>query len=36
MYVHMVSTHMHKQNLGMMHILLAKHRVKWTLLLLLK
>jgi hypothetical protein len=28
MYVHMVSTHMHKQNLGMMHILLAKHRVQ--------
>ena len=28
MYTHIVSKHMHKQNLSMMHNLLAKHRVK--------
>jgi hypothetical protein len=28
MYTHIVSRHMHKQNLGMMCNLLAKHRVK--------
>jgi hypothetical protein len=28
MYTHIVSKHMHKQNLNMMHNLLAKHRVK--------
>jgi hypothetical protein len=27
-YTHIVSTHMHKQNLSMMHTLLATHGVK--------